>query len=428
LSLRLHIGTSTVGDQPVFLTPDDLRSHVHGIGASQSGKSKLIELIARDLITKRKGFCLIDPHGYLYRDLLNWLIVMDFERPITLFNPSYEKRIIGFNPFQSEYTDDARLMTKAERLMSATMMAFGDDGTPKPRIKKLLKCLYYVLLETRRTVPALDCFLDYDRADERNAIIESLTSNIIKAQLREIYGEGKRGFQSYIEGAGNRLNIFTHPHVRRIIGITSNSLDLRSIINKQEILLVNLQPAPDDIIGEESNRVLGTFLINELWEITRRRETPVEFYLIIDECHRYLTDDIHHILIEAAKYGLHLFLFHQDMRQLRGDFPGAFKSAQTKLFFSTEERPQPQRHFALRRADHTLIDAETLNVKPFTVSPPEREQYVEQLTSAFLTSAEVDKLLQNTHPQQRAQSTIESPRTQIFNNAPEEMSDDDLFE
>src|SRR5205823_4291897 len=159
-----------------------------------------------------------------------------------------------------------------------------------------------------------------DREEERNTIIEGLTSSTIKAQLREIYGEGKRGFQSYIEGAGNRLNIFTHPHVRRIIGVTSNSFDLRSIINNQEILLANLQSAEDDIIGEESTNVLGTFLINELWEITRKRQKPVEFYLIIDECHRYLTDDIQHILIEAAKRGLHLFLFHQDMQQLKGVF------------------------------------------------------------------------------------------------------------
>ena len=125
MSLRIQIGKSDHNGDPVFLTGADLKSHVHGVGLSRSGKSKLIELIARDLIVKRKGFCVIDPHGTLYRDLLDWLAVMRLDREITLFDPSYENRITGFNPFKSIYTDEARITTKVERLVSSTMRAWG---------------------------------------------------------------------------------------------------------------------------------------------------------------------------------------------------------------------------------------------------------------------------------------------------------------
>jgi hypothetical protein len=377
----------------VYLTDSALKSHVHGVGLSRSGKSKLIELIARDLITKRKGFCLIDPHGTLYRDLLDWLAVMDFERDITLFNPSYEKRIVGFNPFQSPYTDEARIMTKVERLVSATMRAWGtEDISQMPRLAKLIKCLYYILIEAKITIPQLDCFLEYDRVGERDAIIAGIQSRAIKAQIQQLYEGGKRSFQSFIESTGNRLQLFSHPQVRRILG-TPKCIDVRSITNNQGILLVNLQPSPDDVIGAESNRVLGTLLINELWEVARRRERPVEFYLIIDECHRYLTHDLEEMLQEAAKYGLHLFLFHQDMSQLKkAGFDGAIRNAQTKLFFSTEDEPKLQRHFILRLASQFFFDAEALNVKPFRVDAHERELLIERLTKDFLTSNEIDAL------------------------------------
>lgn len=407
--------------EPVFLTATDLRSHVHGMGLSQSGKSRLIELIARDLITKRKGFCVIDPHGKLYRELLNWLVVMRFERAINLFDPSYEKRIVGFNPFQTNYADETRIMTKVERLVSVTMQAWGtEDLSQTPRLAKLLKCLFYVLLEAKLTIPQLDCFLEYDRVEERNAIVEKIQSRAIKVQVQQLYAAGKRSFESFIESTGNRLQLFMHPQVRRILG-TTKTINLSSIINNQEVLLVNLQPSRDDIIGAESNRVLGTLLINEFWEITRRREYPSEFYLVIDECHRYLTNDIEQMLHEAAKYGLHLFLFHQDKSQLKeAGFDGAIKSAQTKLFFSTEEDLKPQRHFTLRTG-YTFIDAEAREVRSFVVSPAQREQYVERLTHDFLTREEVDALLAYKQPVRQAKSALSQQATETSSVKPQSL-------
>ena len=59
--------------QPIFLTDDDLLTHVHGVGGPRQGKSKLIEQIARQLILDGQPFCLVDPHGSAYRPLVQWL-------------------------------------------------------------------------------------------------------------------------------------------------------------------------------------------------------------------------------------------------------------------------------------------------------------------------------------------------------------------
>ena len=52
------------------------------------------------MIRNRQGFCLIDPHGFLYDDLVRWLAYHQPKREIILFEPSTDERIVGFNPFQ----------------------------------------------------------------------------------------------------------------------------------------------------------------------------------------------------------------------------------------------------------------------------------------------------------------------------------------
>ena len=90
-------------DQRLELTHDDMNTHVHGIGASRSGKSKLLEWMCREMVrgVRPQPFILIDPHGQLFNDLLRWL---SFVRPrnvkINLFVPAYTPRIVGFNPFR----------------------------------------------------------------------------------------------------------------------------------------------------------------------------------------------------------------------------------------------------------------------------------------------------------------------------------------
>lgn len=382
---RIRIGSDT------YLEPADLRSHLHGVGLSRTGKSKLIELIARDLITYRIPCCIIDPHALMYGELLDWLTVMNFERPITLFDPS--RPAVGFNPFASQETDPARIMTKAERMLSATLLAWGvTDPTSTPRLTKILTCLYYLAIEQQLSMDIVDAFLAY-RDGRREAILRRTQSLWVQAEMERLYALPRRDFENYIESTANRLRMFVHPQVRKVL--SAPPLDVKGIIDSGGILLVNLKPSGE--IGRESNRVLGTLLVNEFWEVTYTRpigESP-EFYLVIDECHKYMTPDIGAMLAEGAKYGLHLMLFHQDESQVRS-FAGALKNAQTKIRFSTEERPLPTRAFELRRADHSRARDEVPNVKQFHVRQEDRDALIERL--APMPPREASEPLQSIEP------------------------------
>ena len=162
-------------------------------------------------------------------------------------------------------------------------------------------------------------------------------------------------FTSQIESTRNRVfNFFTHTQIERVIGLPSNNMDIEDIIENRKILLVNLQPS--SVLSQENARVLGTLLINEIWQVMKKRKEsptgrpPSTFFVIIDEFQNFLTPDIPVMLPEGPKFGLRLLLFHQFLYQLRAKdeeiYEAVMATAQTKIVFG-----------ALRRSDaRTMVE------------------------------------------------------------------------
>ncbi len=110
-----------------------------------------------------------------------------------------------------------------------------------------------------------------------------------------------------------------------------------------KILLVNLQPS--GTLSDENTNLIGTLLLNELWEVSKRRKqgsggkAPNSFFVVIDEFQKkFLTKDIPTMLDQSAKYGIHPLLFHQHLSQLREKDAEAYggddwNAARTKLVF-----------------------------------------------------------------------------------------------
>jgi hypothetical protein len=84
----------------IQLSPDDRQAHAHVIGSSGSGKSKFLEWMMRQDLRGSQGFCLIDPHGTLYHDILSYCGHKVLERDIVLLDLSNPANITGFNPFK----------------------------------------------------------------------------------------------------------------------------------------------------------------------------------------------------------------------------------------------------------------------------------------------------------------------------------------
>jgi hypothetical protein len=102
------------------------------------------------------------------------------------------------------------------------------------------------------------------------------------------------------------------------------------------ILLVNLSTSHK--ISDDNARLLGTLIVNDLFLKARSRAPKSKpFYLYIDECARYINEDIGRILDEGRKFGLHLVLAHQHLAQLRkaGEdiYSAVMTDAKTKVIF-----------------------------------------------------------------------------------------------
>jgi hypothetical protein len=94
------------------------------------------------------------------------------------------------------------------------------------------------------------------------------------------------------------------------------------------MLLVNL--APKGKISDDNARLLGSLIVNDLYMNARcRPEGSRPFYLYIDECARYINEDIGRILDEGRKFGLHLILAHQHLSQLKKAGEDIFHSVMT---------------------------------------------------------------------------------------------------
>ena len=70
-------------------------THTHVIGGSRSGKSKFIEWLIRNDLAENQPFCVIDWHGTLYRDLLEYLSHVRPRRDFVILNPAMPERITG---------------------------------------------------------------------------------------------------------------------------------------------------------------------------------------------------------------------------------------------------------------------------------------------------------------------------------------------
>ena len=117
----------------------------------------------------------------------------------------------------------------------------------------------------------------------------------------------------------SKLNQFiSNDTMRPIIGQQNSSFNLRDIMDKKKILLVDLSKGQ---VGELNAYLLGMILVGKILMSALSRtdivkEERKDFYLYIDEFQNFTTDSICSILSEARKYGLNLIIAHQYLGQL----------------------------------------------------------------------------------------------------------------
>ena len=117
----------------------------------------------------------------------------------------------------------------------------------------------------------------------------------------------------------NKVGQFiSNPLIRNIIGQSKSSFDIRDLMDKKKIFLMNLSKGR---IGEENSRLIGAMLITKIYLAAMSRVDISEneredFYLYVDEFQNFANESFKDILSEARKYRLNLILAHQYIAQM----------------------------------------------------------------------------------------------------------------
>jgi hypothetical protein len=325
--------------------PKKIRStHMQVIGSTGTGKSKFLEWMIRNDILNGNGVCLIDPHGYLYDDLVNWLTsYQDFfdTKKIVLFNPTHDDYFLGFNPFLHHSLETSH---QVDTMVNACAKAWGaEDMDTTPLLKKCLRCIFHALAETDLTLLESLYFisLSENSINLRSYLIDQIKNPVIKEVWDSFMALSQRDYNQQFSSSANRLIEFlSSERIRRIIGQSKGTIKFKEMMDEGYIVLVNLSSGQR--LSRDNSRLLGTLMINDLFlsACERKRvknQVPKPFYLYIDECAQFLNEDIGRILDECRKFGLHLTLAHQHLAQLRKAGEDIYSSimtdAKTKIIF-----------------------------------------------------------------------------------------------
>lgn len=265
-------------------------------------------------------------------------------------------------------------------MLEAFGRVWGDEDTrDKPLTRRLLRNVFIALAECGLTIPDAVDLLDYHDHSLRQDVLARVRDGNARRELEAIEAlsnqpRGLAEFQSMVLGPVNRLAEFVAcDAIRNMFAMSrahdppDKTIDLLSILDRGDILLVDLQHGP--LVDEAATDLLGKVLLRYLFLLmTHRRpysraETDEKkfhpFFIYVDECHRYVTDDVEGLLTQARKFGIGVTLAHQYLAQLGkpGDkiYEAVRNSTEIKVCFRIKSPEEAQ----LLAQDVLPLDLET---------------------------------------------------------------------
>ncbi len=315
----LFLGTNTYRGEKrkIFMKNDDRFRHFYIIGQTGTGKSSIIQLMARQDFHNGKGVCVVDPHGSLIDDLLPY-IPRERADDVIYFNPADIERPMGLNLLEGKNEEERDLI--ALDAMNMMVKMFGEEIFG-PRIQDYFRNGCLTLMEDQEEGGAITDLVRLFTDDEwgkykvtkvKNPIVKSFWEN-------QMAKTGQREKQEMIPYFAAKFGQFTtNTLIRNIVGQTKSSFDLGDCMNSGKIVLMNLSKG---LIGDINSTLLGMMVVNKIQVAAMRRQRASsaerkDFFLYIDEFQNFVTPSIESILSEARKYRLGLILAHQYIDQL----------------------------------------------------------------------------------------------------------------
>lgn len=397
------LGVSDAGPaRAVGLKVQDGRRHVHIVGSTGSGKSTLMgHMILADVAAGR-GVVVIDPKGDLVMDLLDRLPEQTGRR-LHLIDPGAPGPHPSLNLLS---TGEPDLMV--ENLVGIFQRVFAAFWGP--RTDDVLRSACLTLLATKPDPTLVD-------------VAELLTNPVLRRRILALLPPDRLLLHGFWAGYAaltepgrsaatapllNKLRAFLlRDFIRTVVAQPVSTIDLREVLDGG-ILLARV---PKGMLGEETARLLGSFIVAATWQAAACRARSGEAArtdaaLYVDEAHNFLTMPypLEDMLAEARGYRLSMVLAHQNLAQMPPDLrEGLSANTNNKVYFtcSPEDARALATHTAPNLSEHDLAhldgfqaavrlsvdgrptSAFTLRTRPLPAPVPGRAARIRALSQAM---------------------------------------------
>jgi hypothetical protein len=307
------------------LNPEDASRHLLAVGPTGTGKSTLLlGLITQDMVAGR-AVVVVEPKGDLIEDVLA-RVPEHRRRDVVVLDPSDEARPVGFNPLARRGSSPNLAV---EEILSVFRGLYGNELGPRSG-----DILHAGLLTLTRqpgaSLPLLPLLFSNEVFRRR------LTTG-----LDDPLGIG--GFWAWWEGISvgerhaataplmNKLRPFLlRPAMVGVIGQAEPRFDLHQVLDRKQILLVNLAQGR---LGAGPAQLFGSLVITGLWQAIRARGNVAPnrrhpSFIYVDEAPQYLhlPVDLADMLVQSRSYGVGVNLAAQHLTQFPADLRAAVLS------------------------------------------------------------------------------------------------------
>lgn len=337
--LGLHYSENNNEIRVVKVSEQDRAKHIYTVGASGSGKTRLISHIVRQDVIRGRGFALIDPHGDLFYDTKCFIASRCIDNPelsdnVIIIDPT-DTMSVTWNPL--EPLPGVSVAEQAEELIGAFRKIWSDAWGI--RLETLLRNSLIVLGDAGLTLCELSPFLT--RRQFRRAVLEKVDNPTAIEYFRRFDSMTDRGQITWIEPVLNKVETaLANERIRHMFSSPRSTFNLREAMDTKKHILINLNKGKlkgaSDLLGSlmMAKITMAAFSRSDIEQHQR-----VPFSLFVDEFQDFASDSFKVVLSEARKYGLSLVLAHQSLSQISDDLKNIILSnAGIQIYFRTNRQ------------------------------------------------------------------------------------------
>ncbi|TAH32852.1 DUF87 domain-containing protein [Candidatus Saccharibacteria bacterium] len=317
IGMNKHHGTDT----PIGLTEAERERHMFVVGGTGSGKTTMLKYQLVQDIRNGKGLAVIDPHGDLAEELLEY-IPEARKKDLIYLNPDDLEHPLGVNLLElpAGLTGNDLLREKdrvTESVISIMRKVFSEDDSGGHRIE-------YVLRNATQTALTLEkptLFTIFQLLND-GKFAKDAVKNLEDENLKLFWKDelGKAGSMQKVKmtaGITAKIGRFLFSaSARAMLEQEKSMIDFDEVLDGK-ILICNFSKGK---LGEDTSMLFGVTVLAKLQlaalkRAERKQKDRKRFYIYVDEFQNFATLSFTQMLSEARKYRVFLTMAEQSTQQ-----------------------------------------------------------------------------------------------------------------